>query len=205
MRIIIVQAEIELAIRQYVLGQINIAEGQEITIDFKNTRGDDGATAEINIMKPVPNDAPAQKPAQSAVQSRSPAPAKTVAQTTASAVLAPAVAATAPIASETEQSADSASSTSETQDQTTATSEPATAEVLNQKEEEPVSGFPAKTPEYDAGREEAIAAAEAAAEKPVTKPSFLNTQPAADPAPAASGKSLFANLTKPVNPKPAAE
>jgi len=49
MRIILVQAEIELALRNYVFSQINVAEGQDITIDFKNTRGEDGATAEINI------------------------------------------------------------------------------------------------------------------------------------------------------------
>lgn len=49
MRIILVQAEIEEAIRAYVHNQIVIKEGQEVTIDFKNTRGDDGATAEINI------------------------------------------------------------------------------------------------------------------------------------------------------------
>jgi hypothetical protein len=49
MRIILVQAEIELALRNYVFSQINVAEGQDITIDFKNTRGEDGATADINI------------------------------------------------------------------------------------------------------------------------------------------------------------
>lgn len=52
MRIILVQAEIELAIRNFVFSQISIAEGQDISIDFKNTRGDDGATAEINITTP---------------------------------------------------------------------------------------------------------------------------------------------------------
>lgn len=208
MRIIIVQAEIELAIRQYVLGQINIAEGQEITIDFKNTRGDDGATAEINIMKPVPNEPVSQKPAQTTVQSRSTAPAKQIPATTASAVLAPAAAAGEAIASETEKSADSASTTSDqpvTGAQTSETSIEKATETLNQEEEEASSGFPKRTPEYDAGREEAIEAAEKAAEKPVTKPSFLNPAPAADAPAPASGKSLFANLTKPVNPKPAAE
>ena len=42
MKIILVQAEIELAIRAYVLTQIAVKDGQDITIDFKNTRGDDG-------------------------------------------------------------------------------------------------------------------------------------------------------------------
>lgn len=54
MKIILVQAEIEAAITAYVLGQISVAEGHQITIDFKNTRGADGATAEIDISKPVP-------------------------------------------------------------------------------------------------------------------------------------------------------
>ena len=41
--------------------------------------------------------------------------------------------------------------------------------------------------------------------QPVTKPSIF-AQPQTEAAPAAgSGKSLFANLTKPVNPKPPAE
>lgn len=61
MRIIIVQAEIEAAIEQYVRNQVDIKEGQEISIDFKATRGEDGATADINIgpakveaIKPTP-------------------------------------------------------------------------------------------------------------------------------------------------------
>lgn len=53
MRIILVQSEIELAIRQFVLSQIAIRDGQEITIDFKNTRGPEGATAEIDIKSPA--------------------------------------------------------------------------------------------------------------------------------------------------------
>lgn len=53
MRIILVQAEIEEALRSYVLNQISVKPGQDISITFKNTRGDDGATAEIDITAPV--------------------------------------------------------------------------------------------------------------------------------------------------------
>lgn len=89
MKIILVQAEIELAIRAYVLTQIAVKEGQDIYIDFKNTRGDDGTTAEINITSPTmmaapaPNEQP-QKPAETATQSRQPAPAKQIAVKTLS-------------------------------------------------------------------------------------------------------------------------
>lgn len=61
MRIIIVQAEIEAAIKAYVLGQISIAPGQEVTVEFKNTRGEDGATADINISAPVAVKTPSAK------------------------------------------------------------------------------------------------------------------------------------------------
>lgn len=186
MRIILVQAEIELALRAYVLNQIAVKDGQDISITFKNTRGDDGATAEIDITTPalVPNEP--QKSTQTVVQSRSLPAATKIAQTTASAVLAPAVAATAPIASETEQSADTASTISAdagTKEETEAYDPPAFL-----KRETPTE------PDNTVAEEPA----------PVTKPNFLNAQPAAAPAdaPAASGKSLFANLTKPVNVKP---
>ena len=75
MRITLVQAEIEAALRAYVFSQINVAEGQDITIDFKNTRGEDGATAEINITKAAaPNEQP-QETTQTATQRRQPAAA----------------------------------------------------------------------------------------------------------------------------------
>lgn len=49
MRIIIVQSEIEEAIKAYINNQVDIKEGQTINIELKSTRGEDGATAEINI------------------------------------------------------------------------------------------------------------------------------------------------------------
>ena len=188
MRIILVQAEIELALRAYVLNQIAVKDGQDINITFKNTRGDDGATAEIDITTPtlIPNEP--QKSTQMIAQSRSLPAATKIAQTMASAVLAPAVAATAPIASETEQSADTASTIS--------------ADVGTKEETE------AYDPPAFLKREMATkpdnTVAEEPAPAPVTKPNFLNVQPAATTAdaPAASGKSLFANLIKPVNVKP---
>ena len=204
MRIIIVQSEIEEAIKAYVLNQIAVREGQEVTIDFKATRGDDGMTAEVNIGSVAGNEKPAEKPAQSV----STAQATKAAAKTASASPAPAAAATKPIVSEPAASVASASTTTAQPETTTETSEAtATAETSNQEGEAQSSGFPTKTVPYDEGRKEAIAAQEAEAAKvvPVSKPNFLNARPAAATADAvpASGKSLFANLTKPVNPKPA--
>ena len=150
MRIILVQAEIELALRAYVLNQISVREGQEITIAFKNTRGDDGATAEIDISTPSAN-IPAKVPSTPLKRTIAPTPAVEAESDTT--------------ASEEEAPVQDASTTSEAD---------TAAETVNQKEEEPV-----------------------------TKPaSFLKpTAQPSDEAPAPS-KSLFANLTKPVNPKP---
>lgn len=207
MKIILVQAEIELAIRAYVLTQIAVKEGQDISIDFKNTRGDDGTTAEINITSPTltaaPNDKP-QEPAQTATQSRQPAPAKQIAAKTSTAALAPAAAAGATTGSQTEQSASDASTTTAQPEPEASTSETTTTET---PEIEESSGFPARTVPFDA--EDPVDGGDkpdvAETIQPVTKPSIF-AQPQTEAAPAAgSGKSLFANLTKPVNPKPPAE
>lgn len=176
MRIILVQAEIELALRAYVLNQISVRERQEITIAFKNTRGDDGATAEIDISTPVAQ-TPAKVPSTPVKRTTSPAPVEAPVAASEPEVEdyasdhsdgspAPAVEAESDTtASEEEAPVQDASTTSEPE---------AAAETGNQKEEEPVS-------------------------KPA---SFLKEPAKADPdvAPAPS-KSLFANLTKPVNPK----
>lgn len=50
MRITIVENEMKQAIKDFVLGQLNVAEGMDITIDLKAGRGDDGFTADINIV-----------------------------------------------------------------------------------------------------------------------------------------------------------
>ena len=204
MRIILVQAEIEAALRAYVFSQINVAEGQDITIDFKNTRGEDGATAEINITKAVaPNEQP-QEPAQTATQSRQPAPAKQIAAKTSTAALAPAAAAGATTGSQTEQSASNASTTTAQPEPEASTSKTTTTET---PETEESSGFPARTVPFDADSPVDGGDTPDVTDtiQPVTKPSIF-AQSQTDAAPVAgSGKSLFANLTKPVNPKPPAE
>ena len=175
MRIILVQAEIELALRAYVLNQISVREGQEITIAFKNTRGDDGATAEIDIS--TPSGAPLKVP--STPVKRQAAPTSVAASQTASEpeveedTSDPSDGSPAP-AVEAESDTTASEEEAPVQDASTTSEADTAAETVNQKEEEPV-----------------------------TKPaSFLKpTAQPSDEAPAPS-KSLFANLTKPVNPKP---
>lgn len=50
MQIIIVQAEIETAIRNFVLSQLAVREGQRIDIALSATRGEDGFKATIDIV-----------------------------------------------------------------------------------------------------------------------------------------------------------
>jgi hypothetical protein len=50
MQIILVQAEIEKALTDYVLGMISIRDDQQITIDLSATRGTDGFKALIDIV-----------------------------------------------------------------------------------------------------------------------------------------------------------
>lgn len=172
MRIILVQAEIELALRAYVLNQISVREGQEITIAFKNTRGDDGATAEIDISTPSAN-TPAKVPSTPVKRTTSP-----------TSVEAP-VAASEP---EVEEDA------SDPSDGSPAPAVEAESDTTASEEEAPVQDA-STTSEPEGGNQKE--------EEPVSKPaSFLKEPAKADPdvAPAPS-KSLFANLTKPVNPK----
>jgi hypothetical protein len=63
MQIIIVQAEIEAAIRAHIEQQVSIKEGMEITIDLRSTRGDAGFTANIDIVPAAQNKAKAAAPA----------------------------------------------------------------------------------------------------------------------------------------------
>ena len=176
MRIILVQAEIELALRAYVLNQISVREGQEITIAFKNTRGDDGATAEIDISTPSAN-IPVKVPSTPLKRTTAPAPVE--APVAASEpeveeyVSDPSNGSTAP-AVEAESDTTTSEEATPVQDASTTSEADTAAETVNQKEEEPVSK-------------------PASFLKPTAQPS--------DEAPAPS-KSLFANLTKPVNPKP---
>ena len=173
MRIILVQAEIELALRAYVLNQISVREGQEITIAFKNTRGDDGATAEIDIS--TPSDTPNKKR-----------------QT------APTLLAAAQPTSQTASEPDVEEDTSDPFDGSPAPAVEAESDTTASEEEAPVQDA-STTSEADTA-DETVNQKE---EEPVSKPaSFLKpTAQPSDEAPAPS-KSLFANLTKPVNPKP---
>ena len=179
MRIILVQAEIELALRAYVLNQISVREGQEITIAFKNTRGDDGATAEIDIS--TPSNIPTKVPTTPVKRQAAPTPLTDL-QTALQASSEPEVEEDASDPSDgspapaVEAESDTTASEEEApvQDASTTSEADTAAETVNQKEEEPVSK-------------------PASFLKPTAQPS--------DEAPAAS-KSLFSNLTKPVNPKP---
>ena len=49
MQIIIVQSEIELAIQNYIKSQINLRDGQSISVDLTATRGEAGFKAVIDI------------------------------------------------------------------------------------------------------------------------------------------------------------
>ena len=175
MRIILVQAEIELALRAYVLNQISVREGQEITIAFKNTRVDDGATAEIDIS--TPSDAPLKVPSTPVKRQAAP---------------------TSVAASQTTSEPDMEEDTSDPSDGSPAPAVEAESDTTDSEEEAPVQDA-STTSEADTAAE----TVNQKEEEPVTKPaSFLKpTAQPSDEAPAPS-KSLFANLTKPVNPKP---
>ena len=176
MRIILVQAEIELALRAYVLNQISVREGQEITIAFKNTRGDDGATAEIDISTPS-DTVPAKVPSTPLKRTIAPAPVEALVTASEPEVEEdtsdPSDGSPAP-AVEAESDTTASEEEAPVQDASTTSEADTAAETVNQKEEEPV----------------------------IKPASFLKpTAQPSDEAPAPS-KSLFANLTKPVNPKP---
>ena len=175
MRIILVQAEIELALRAYVLNQISVREGQEITIAFKNTRGDDGATAEIDIS--TPSDTPVKVPSTPVKRQAVPTPL-TAAQPT----------------SQTASEPDVEEDATDPSDGSPAPAVEAESDTPASEEAAPVQDA-STTLEADAGNQKE--------EEPVSKPaSFLKpTAQPSDEAPAPS-KSLFSNLTKPVNPKP---
>ena len=180
MRIILVQAEIELALRAYVLNQISVREGQEITIAFKNTRGDDGATAEIDISTPS-DTVPAKVPS-----------------TLLKRQAAPTLLAAAQPASQTASEPDVEEDASDPSNGSPAPAVEAESDTTASEEVAPVQDA-STTSEADAGNQKE----EQPVFDPVSKPaSFLKpTAQPSDEAPAPS-KSLFANLTKPVNPKP---
>lgn len=63
MQIVLIQAEIEKAIRNYVNSIVKVAEGVDIVIDLKSTRGDTGFTANIDLVEAGAERAPAPAPA----------------------------------------------------------------------------------------------------------------------------------------------
>ncbi|WP_244832393.1 hypothetical protein [Caballeronia sp. TF1N1] len=82
MQIIIVQTEIEAAIRAHIEQQVSIKEGMEIAIDLRSTRGDVGFTAHIDIVPakaakahrvaPTPAASPAKKEPEAPVPKGNP-------------------------------------------------------------------------------------------------------------------------------------
>ena len=82
MQITINETEIKQAIKKLVLSQISVAEGMNIDIELKATRGADGATAIIDISEPGSNADTV------AVARRTPSPAPTPAATPAASPVA---------------------------------------------------------------------------------------------------------------------
>ncbi|QIG68806.1 holliday junction resolvase RusA-like protein [Rhizobium phage RHph_Y2_6] len=56
MRISLVQSEIELALQRYIGAQLNVADGKAFKISLAATRGEQGFTAEIEIVDAVPEE-----------------------------------------------------------------------------------------------------------------------------------------------------
>ena len=77
MQIIIVQHEIESAVKAYVLSQLNVKEGQRIDVSFAATRGEDGLKATIDIVSD--EQSPAASTGVTTVEEEQPAPASTAA------------------------------------------------------------------------------------------------------------------------------
>jgi hypothetical protein len=86
MQITINQAEIEEAIRERILGQIQIKDGMRIDIDLRATRGDEGYTAVIDIVPATAERRPStQSEAPAKAETPTPTPAKAPAQPKATA------------------------------------------------------------------------------------------------------------------------
>jgi hypothetical protein len=179
MQIIIIQSEIEQAIRDYVNARLKVADGNEIIIDLAATRGDKGFTATIDIVAQSGQAAPAPTPAPAPAPAADPAPKK-------------------------ETKAESIQTAS-----TASVKLVPKAEVVSQgKEEAPVDGMtdtsaPTNTTsDTKAAGEPAPAAADAApssTEAPYKPAEGSQAAEINAAAPAAPARSLFAGLKKPVN------
>lgn len=86
MQIILIQAEIEVAIRNYVNSKVKIAAGQDIRIDLSASRGPEGFRANIDIVDvdvpdvpvgAIPRTATPAAPKIAAVEADEPTPAPT--------------------------------------------------------------------------------------------------------------------------------
>jgi hypothetical protein len=174
MQIIIIQSEIEQAIRDYVNARLKVADGNEIIIDLAATRGDKGFTATIDIVAQSGQAAPAPTPAPAPAPAADPAPAPTKKETKAESI----------------QTASTASVKLVPK-----------AEVVSQgKEEAPVDGMtdtsaPTNTTSDTkaAGEPAPADAAPSSTEAPAAAAASSDTPPASP------ARSLFAGLKKPVN------
>ncbi len=170
MQIIIIQTEIEEAIRNHILGQINVKDGQRIDIDLRATRGSDGFQAVIDI---VPDSAPVRAQPVVEVDASENIPVVTPAKPVAATKPAKTVKATAPAAVK-------------------AAVQAASTEDDSPLPDAPVEQEPDMSAEADAG--EQPIAEEAALEDGDQSVADL----AAEPVPAKK-PSLFANMKKPEN------
>ena len=174
MKIIIVQAEIEQAIRDYINSQLNVKDGHEIQIDLAATRGENGFTATIDIV------AASDAPKAPVIEAPAPAPAPTPAPTPAP-------------KKETKAEAAVVASTASVK----------VAPPPVEKKEEPVSNQGKEEPPVD-GMKETSAPTNTSSDTPTpgdAAPSSTEAPQAAPSgdAPAAPARSLFAGLKKPVN------
>jgi hypothetical protein len=203
MKIIITQAEIEEAIRDRILKQITVKDDMEITVDLSATRGDTGFTAAIDIIpKGTTAAAPAAKAAPVAAQAAQPAePIKEPAVTPVTTPTMAAASATgeAPKRRGRPSKAEVAAREAAAAAATAQEAEPAVEEAA---EEAPV----AETAEEPVAAVEESVEAEATATEPLAidigkqeeKPVEEAVKEEA-PVAAAPKKSIFGNLSRPVN------
>lgn len=163
MQMILIQTEIEEAIRDYINNQVNVREGMRIDIDLSATRGPEGFKATIDIVR---EDAPEAEPttglASAPTPSPTPAPAPAPAQVAKIRKAAPPKEATQPSVSKPVEINENA------------TPDDVVADAQEEAAEEPAEG-----PALGGNPEDEAPAEDTPAPKPT--------------------RSLFGNLTKPVN------
>jgi hypothetical protein len=171
MQIIIIQSEIEQAIRDYVNARLKVADGNEIIIDLAATRGDKGFTATIDIVAQSGQAAPAPTPAPAPAVD--PAPAPTKKETKAESI----------------QTASTASVKLVPK-----------AEVVSQgKEEAPVDGMTDTSAPTNTTSDTKAAGEPAPADAAPSSTEAPAAAASSDTPPASPARSLFAGLKKPVN------